>query len=56
MVAHQDTSSEVEPGLVADFGTYPSYEMYRAKWLARLAIIGPFLTLLIVFWLAGRSE
>lgn len=34
----------------------PSSQVYRAKWLARLSIIAPVLTLLILFWLAGRSD
>lgn len=33
----------------------PASEMHRAKWLARVAIIGPVLELLVGFWLARRS-
>ena len=33
----------------------PAKEVHRAKWLARLAIIGPVLELLAGFWFAGRS-
>ena len=34
----------------------PAKEVHRAKWLARLALIGPVLELLVAFWLAGRSR
>jgi hypothetical protein len=32
----------------------PTSKVHRAKWLAGLAIIGPFLTLLMVFWLQEK--